>query len=206
MRSFSPTCCFDFHSLRLRAARMATVFATLLTLALTGNATAESEGAMPDYKIGPEDILEVSVWKEPDLQRQVVVRPDGGISFPLVGNVQAVGKSPVELEQAIKAKLDEYIPNAVVTVSVIEIRGLRIYVAGKVSRPGQYVVGRYIDVLQAITLAGGLTPFADESGIQIIRRSGDTEQIFRFNYAKVKRGRDLNQNIILQADDTVVVP
>jgi len=162
--------------------------------------------APPDYRISAEDVLDISVWKEPDLQRQVIVRPDGGISFPLAGDVQAAGKTAQELEAAITERLETYIPGAVVTVSVVELRGLRIYVSGKVRNPSQYTVGRYVDVLQAITLAGGLTPFADESNIQVIRRSESGEQIFKFDYSEVKRGRKLEQNIMLQADDVVVVP
>lgn len=169
------------------------------------SALAES-ATIPDYRISAEDVLEISVWKEPDLQRQVIVRPDGGISFPLVGDLVAAGQTPEELVQAITDRLDRFIPDAVVTVSVIELKGLRIYVSGKVRNPGQFLVGRYVDVLQAITLAGGLTPFADENGIQVIRRTDAGEEIFKFNYARVKRGRDLAQNIMLQADDVVVVP
>ena len=103
-------------------------------------------------------------------------------------------------------RLQEYIPDAVVTVSVLEIRGLRIYVSGNVTSPGQYTVGRYVDVLQAITLAGGLNPFADRNSIRVIRRKDGGEEVFRFNYGQVQRGVNLEQNILLQPDDVVVVP
>ena len=167
---------------------------------------AAAQDGRPDYRISPEDVLEISVWREEDLQREVIVRPDGGISFPLAGDVRAAGKTPKELEADITTKLQTYIPDAVVTVSVVELRGLRVYVSGKVQNPGQFVVGRYIDVLQAITLAGGLTPFADQDGIHVIRRTADGEQVFEFDYAAVQRGRKLDQNILLQSDDIVVVP
>ncbi len=179
------------------------VAAVLLLLALVPNGWSE---AMPDYRISAEDLLEISVWKEEDLQKEVIVRPDGGISFPLAGNVQAAGLTPHELEESISRGLQEFIPDAVVTVSVLEIRGLRIYVSGNVTAPGQYTVGRYVDVLQAITLAGGLTPFADRNSIRVIRRDEEGERVFRFNYGQVQRGVNLEQNILLQPDDVVVVP
>jgi polysaccharide biosynthesis/export protein len=161
---------------------------------------------LPDYRISPEDLLEISVWREEDLQGQVVVRPDGGISFPLVGDIKAAGKSPAELQAEITQRLEAYIPDAVVTVSIVELRGLRIYVSGQVQNPGQYTVGRYVDVLQALSLAGGLTPFADDRSISIIRRVDGREVVYGFNYREVQRGRNLKQNIMLEPDDVVVVP
>jgi len=178
------------------------LIATLL-LSSAGLAAAESADG---YRISPEDVLEISVWKEPDLQRKVVVRPDGGLSFPLAGDMQAAGLTPIELENAITAKLQDYIPEALVTVSVLEIKGLRIYVTGKVKSPGQYLLGRYVDVLQALTMAGGLSTFADTSDIRVIRREGDGEVVYRFNYKEVEAGKNLKQNIVLRADDIVVVP
>ena len=169
-------------------------------------AAVNGSAQLPDYRISPEDVLEISVWREEDLQGQVVVRPDGGISFPLVGDIKAAGKSPSELQAEITSRLEAYIPDAVVTVSVVELRGLRIYVSGRVQNPGQYTVGRYVDVLQAISLAGGLTPFADDRSISVIRRVDGREVVFDFNYREVQRGRNLKQNIILQPDDIVVVP
>ena len=188
--------------------RMPALMLALIALLSTlgGNAWSAERQAMPEYRISPEDVLEVSVWKEPDLQREVIVRPDGGISFPLAGDMQAAGKTPKELESAITERLKTYIPDAVVTVSVMELRGLRIYVSGKVRNPGQFTVGRYIDVLQAISLAGGLTPFADDNNIHVIRRTSDGEQVFEFDYNAVHRGRNLEQNILLESDDIVVVP
>jgi len=168
--------------------------------------SAFGQDGPPGYRISPEDVLEISVWKEEDLQREVIVRPDGGISFPLVGDIQAAGKTTEELQQDITGSLETYIPDAVVTVSVVELRGMRVYVSGKVRNPGQFVVGRYIDVLQAITLAGGLTPFADQNDIHVIRRTEQGEQVFDFDYKAVQRGRKLEQNIRLESDDIVVVP
>ena len=158
------------------------------------------------YKIEPEDVLEIHVWKEEELQKEVVVRPDGGVSFPLVGTVHAAGKTTSELESALVKQLSEYIRDVVVTVAVKELNGLRIYVNGKVKNPGEYELGRYVDVLQALSLAGGLTPFADGNDIRILRREEGREVMFRFNYGQVQKGRKLEQNIVLQPNDIVLVP
>ena len=180
------------------------IFGTFfLAYSLMVNAEEANEN---EYIISAEDVLEVSVWKEPDLSRQVIVRPDGGISVPLVGDVLAAGRTPEQLKAAITTELSEFIPDAVVTVSVLELRGMRIYVTGQVRSPGQFVVGRYIDVLQAITLAGGLTPFADKNDIKIVRREEGREVIHRFRYGQVERGVKLEQNIVLRTDDVIVVP
>ena len=174
--------------------RVATTISALLgTLLLCCGiaANAQSPEFERDYRISAEDVLEISVWKEPDLQREVTVRPDGGVSFPLAGNILAAGLTPKELEASITKLLVAYIPDAVVSVSVIDIQGLRVYVSGKVQNPGQFVVGRYVDVLQALTLAGGLTPFADEKNIQVIRHTPNGDQVFKFNYAQVKKGKKI---------------
>lgn len=185
-------------------------FLVLLLLAgLSPGATAEepSSGRTPpsDYSIGPEDMLEVSVWREEDLQRQVLVRPDGKISFPLAGDIPAAGRTTEQVQQDISERLKRYIPEPVVTVTVVTIGG-KIYVIGQVSNPGAYVIGRYVDVLQALTLAGGLTPFASENKIKVLRREGGREVVFPFEYADVKKGKNLEQNVILRGGDTVVVP
>ncbi len=169
-------------------------------------AADEPVSAPPDYRIAAEDVLQISVWKEEGLEREVIVRPDGGVSFPLAGNVIAAGKTPSEVEAEIATRLQRFIPDAVVTVSVVRLQGMRVYVTGQVKNPGQFTVGRYVDVLQAITLAGGLTPFAKDGDIKIIRREGGREVIHKFNFGEVRRGDNLSQNIVLQTDDVVVVP
>ena len=179
----------------------------LFAAALAGSVHAAGMDVdMNTYKIEPEDVIEIYVWKEEELQREVVVRPDGGVSFPLVGTVHAAGKTTSELETSLTAKLSEYIPDAVVSVSVKELNGLRIYVDGKVKNPGEFQLGRYVDVLQALSLAGGLTPFADGSDIRILRRIDGKEVMYRFNYGQVQRGKKLEQNIVLQPNDVVLVP
>jgi polysaccharide biosynthesis/export protein len=192
--------------LTLAASLLVAALFTATSPTLAAEPVSGTNAQLPDYRISPEDVLDISVWREDDLQGQVIVRPDGGISFPLVGDIRAAGKSPAELQAEITQRLEAYIPDAVVTVSVAEIRGLRIYVSGRVQNPGQYTVGRYVDVLQAISLAGGLTPFADERSISVIRRENGREVVYRFNYREVQRGRNLKQNILLQPDDVVVVP
>ena len=158
------------------------------------------------YLIGPGDMLSISVWKEEGLQKEVLVKPDGNITFPLVGNIKAGGLSTEALTDLIVAKLKSYIPNPNVTVSVLQSASNRIYVIGQVNRPGQFVTSQYMDVLQALTLAGGLTPYADSGDIKILRRTDKGREIFEFDYDDVVSGERMDMNILLKAGDTVVVP
>lgn len=160
----------------------------------------------PEYLIEPEDTLNISVWKEEGLQKDVLVRPDGGISFPLVGDLIAAGKSTSQIQTEITTKLKKYIPQPVVTVSLLKLAGYKVYVLGKVNKPGQFIVGSYVDVMQVLTLAGGLTPYASENDVKIIRRINGKEIVFPFEYSEVKSGERLQQNIILKSGDVVVVP
>ena len=182
----------------------------LMTIAWVGLSLAGIQlshaAASQEYRINPEDVLEISVWKEEDLQKTVTVRPDGGITLPLVGNQQAAGKTTSELQADLTEAIDEFIPDPVVTVSVAEIRGYKVYITGQVTQPGEYLMGSYIDVLQALTMAGGVTAFADQNDIRIIRRQGGRTETLKFNYAQVQKGRNLEQNIVLKAGDTIVVP
>jgi polysaccharide export outer membrane protein len=158
------------------------------------------------YKLRPGDVLQVSVWKETDLQGEVLIRPDGGISFALAGDLQAAGHTVAELTSMLETRIRKLIPDAVVTVAVKTAGGNRVYVIGKVNRPGDFPLIGPIDVMQALTLAGGATPFADISDIRILRRDGEHETSIRFHYGDIARGRRLDQNILLQNGDTVVVP
>jgi len=168
--------------------------------------TLLAAGADVDYVIQPGDVLLVSVWREPDLQQTVLVRPDGGISFPLAGDLQAAGKTIAQVTEALTSKIIKYIPSPVVTVTLQENLGNRIYVTGKVAKPGVYLINQYVDVLQALSMAGGLTPFADRAKIKILRREGGAEQVLPFNYKQVEKGQGLEQNIRLRPGDTVLVP
>lgn len=159
------------------------------------------------YRIQPGDVLMVSVWKEQDLMAEVLVRPDGGMSFPLVGDVRASGRTVDELRTLVDERLAKFIPDPSVTVAVKQIGGNRVYVLGKVNRPGEFMFSHPIDVMQALSLAGGATSFAGLDDIQILRREpGGKQTARRFRYSEVERGRSLEQNIVLKSGDTVVVP
>jgi len=187
--------------------RFSAVRIALLAVALVLPAVVSAQQvAGLEYRIGPEDVLHISVWKEKDLDRMVLVRPDGGISFPLVGDMQVSGRTPLEVQDEIRSRLQRYVPDAEVTVSVDKISGYTVFVLGEVNNPGQFTLGRYVDVVQALTLAGGTTPYASERNMQILRRQDGREVTYRFDFRDIKRGRQLDQNIILQSGDVVVVP
>jgi len=160
-----------------------------------------------NYHLQPGDLLTVSVWKEKDLQLDVLVRPDGGLSFPLAGEIRAEGQTVDAVRKAIADRLQRYIPDPVVTVAVKSIGGNRIYVIGKVARPGEFPFARALDVMQALSLAGGATPFAALNEIVILHRDNQgAERVMRFRYSDVARGQKLEQNVVLESGDTVVVP
>jgi polysaccharide biosynthesis/export protein len=163
-------------------------------------------GVGSDYQVQPGDVLQVSVWKEQDLTMEVLVRPDGAFSYPLVGDLVATGKTVDQLRIDITDRLKRYIPNPVVTVATKAIGGNHVYVVGKVQRPGEYPFARPLDVMQALSLAGGTTPYASLNDIVILHRENGAQRAIRFRYLQVARGRDLGQNIVLQSGDTVVVP
>lgn len=158
------------------------------------------------YLIQPGDVLQVSVWKEPDLQQEVLVRPDGGISFPLAGDLSVNGLSVAQVADAIAEQIKRYIPDPVVTVVTKAIGGNKVYVVGKVNRPGEFQFSRPLDVMQALSMAGGTTPFASLSDIRILRREGGKQLAVRFDYTDIENGKALDKNILLRSGDTVVVP
>jgi polysaccharide export outer membrane protein len=172
-----------------------------------GEAVAVSEPApVGGYKLQPGDVLIVSVWKETDLQSDVLIRPDGGISFPLAGELAAAGRTVAELTTALEGRVRKFIPDAVVTVTVKSSTGNRIYVVGKVAHPGDFPLVGSVDIVQALSMAGGATPFADTNAIRVLRRDGIQQVSIRFRYGDIEHGRRLSQNILLQSGDTVVVP
>jgi polysaccharide export outer membrane protein len=159
------------------------------------------------YLLAPGDLLEISVWKEEGMQQQqILVAPDGNITFPLAGTIMAAGKPISALEAEVAHKLAEYIADPVVNVKLHQNGGNTIFVVGKVNKPGQFPVNRRIDVMQALSLAGGLTVYADEDSINVLRRVGNEIKVFPFDYADVLNGKHLDQNILLEAGDTVTVP
>jgi polysaccharide export outer membrane protein len=180
----------------------------MLCLSATSAASADTLSAPVDagYLVQPGDTLQVSVWKEQELQGEVLVRPDGGMNFPLAGELVAAGRTVEEIRKELQTRLTKYIPDPVVTVVVRKADGSRIFVVGKVNRPGDFALFRPIDVMQALSLAGGTTPFANVNEIRVLRREGGHQVVFRFRYDDVRRGRDLSQNILLSSGDTVVVP
>lgn len=158
------------------------------------------------YLIGPEDVLEISVWKDENLSKQVIVRPDGKISLPLIGDIQAGGKTTNEVSEEITEKLKNFIPEPTVTVTVASIHSFKIYIIGNISRSGEFSLGRQINVLQALAMAGGLGEFASSKKIMIIRKKGKKQVKIPFNYKEVLEGENIEQNIYLQRGDVIVVP
>lgn len=158
------------------------------------------------YRINAGDRLEISVWQEPDLQREVLVRPDGGISFPLAGELLAETRTVAQVREELQSRLQRYIPDIVLTVTVTDVSGNRIFVIGQVNDPGVFIMNPELDVMQALSLAGGTTPFASLKDIRILRRKGGERTSLAFDFNAVSRGRSLDQNIVLQSGDVVVVP
>ena len=158
------------------------------------------------YKIGCGDILEIITWKEGDFTREVSVRIDGMITFPLLDDIQAAGKTPLQLKKDIETKLKEFIDNPVVTVNVINPLSQRFYILGEVVRTGEYQLVKKLTVLQAFALAGGFTEWASKKEIILLRIVDNKEKIIRVNYKNIIKGKDYSQNILIKADDTIIVP
>jgi polysaccharide export outer membrane protein len=173
--------------------------------AQAGHPAAGSRDA--EYVIGPADVVAVTVWKEPDISRTLPVRPDGKISLPLVGELQASGLTASKLQDVITQKLKDYIENPQVNVVVQEVKSRSFNIVGKVSKTGSFELAKPTSVLDAIALAGGFQDFAKVSKIYVLRRMPDgSQKMLPFNYKQVIKGKQLNQNIELQSGDTVVVP
>jgi polysaccharide export outer membrane protein len=191
----------------MQRALILSALALLSAPATDTHAAAAQEAAVgAGYQVQPGDVLTVTVWKETDLTGDLLVRPDFGLSFPLVGELDARGKTVDQLRAEIAERLKKYIPSPVVTVATKAVAGNHIYVVGKVQRPGEYPVVRNVDVMQALSLAGGATPFAAVNDIIVLRRAAAGQIVLHFQYNDVARGRDLGQNVVLQPGDTVVVP
>ncbi|MBN2320627.1 MAG: polysaccharide biosynthesis/export family protein [Acidobacteria bacterium] len=159
-----------------------------------------------DFVIGLEDTLAVSVWREPELSvKEVMVRPDGKISLPLIGDVVASGLTTKQLQESVTEKYTEYVSNPTVSVVILRIASLTVTVQGQVAKPGVYYLGSPMTVLELLARAGGLREYADEKDIAIIRKEGK-KKFFRFNYKDVSKGKNLQQNITLQNGDIIIVP
>ncbi|MGA7860328.1 MAG: polysaccharide biosynthesis/export family protein [Thermoplasmata archaeon] len=168
-----------------------------------------SQGVHSDnsYVIGANDVLAINVWKEPDISRSVPVRSDGKISLPLVGELTASGQTPLQLEQEITKRLQNYISEPEVTVIVTDSKSQKVNILGMVVRPGAYLLTSSTTVLDAIAMAGGFKDFAKQKSVYVLRQTPDgTQKKIPFNYKEAIRGQNPDQNIHLQAGDTVVIP
>ncbi len=183
------------------------------TVPVLSEGIAPAEASLPakasvdeGYLIGPGDVLDISVWKDEALTRSCVVRPDGSISFPLIGDVRASGRTVSQLKAEMERKIDRYVPQATLLLEVKQINSLIIYVIGKVNIPGRIVLTVDVNVLQALATAGGLNPFAKRDKIKIFRQGTNETIIFPFDYDSVVEGKRLEQNIHLKRGDVVVIP
>ena len=158
-----------------------------------------------DYRIGPGDILEISVWKNEDLSRIVVVLPDGTISFPLVGRFVAGGKTVEQLKKEMEIKISRYVPEPEMTIIIQQVNSMVVYVIGKVNRPGHFPLNRNIDVLQALSMAGGLNIFANPKDIRIFRKTPEKTMVMTFDYDSLTEDNYLEGNVLLKAGDVIVV-
>lgn len=190
----------------LRQLSALAALAVLAIPALPATAAEHSQGGPPGYGVNPGDVLVITVWKEEDLQRQVLVLPDGTISFPLAGDLDAAGKTVAQIRDELTERLSRYIPEPVVTVTVDQVLGNRYYVLGQVQRPGEFVAGSQLDVSQALAMAGGFTAFAQVNDIKVLRRDSGVLRAIEFRYGDIEKGKDLQQNIVLQPGDVIVVP
>jgi polysaccharide biosynthesis/export protein len=163
-------------------------------------------GSDAEYKIGPQDLLRIDVWKELEITRTVPVRPDGKISLPLLNDVQAAGLTPMELSGVISDGLKKYMTNPQVTVTVAEINSRRVFVTGEVARPGAFPLLPNMKVLHALSSAGGFTQFAKLKGIYVLRMEEGKQVKYPFNYKEVLSGKKPEQDILLQPGDVIVVP
>lgn len=193
---------------------MLRVSALLLALALAPAALAQSpakpgaggdNGLVTDYRIGPEDVLQILVWKNDAMSRVVPVRPDGKISLPLLNDIQAAGLTPMQLRESLMAKLVEYIPTPEVSVIVNEVRSFKVSVMGEVPRPGRYELKSSTTVLDVLAQAGGFNQFSARARIFVLRPDGKNMSRINFNYNKAVSGNE-QENFYLQPGDIVVVP
>lgn len=177
----------------------------IFALSAASNEKAEMKH-LPEYLIGSGDKLEISVWKDDSLTRIVTVRPDGKISFPLIGQVKVSGKTVAQVKEGLEAKIKRFIPETELNVDVREINSMKIYIIGKVNKPGYFVLSENIDVLQALAIAGGINTFAKKNKIKIFRKTMNKTDIILFKYSDVTNGENLEMNIQLKPGDVVFVP
>jgi polysaccharide export outer membrane protein len=170
------------------------------------NAARPSVEVPAEYVIGPEDVLGINFWRDTDMTGDVTVRPDGRITLPLIGDISAIGLTPGALKEQITKVAAKLIEDPSVTVVVRAINSRKVFITGEVTTPNAYPLSRELTVMQLITLAGGLSEYADKKKITILRTESGKQQVFKFNYQDVSKGKNLAQNIVLKPGDTVVVP
>jgi len=186
---------------------MLQVFKLVLFVSLVFNLNlSQAAEEKTGYRINAGDVLEISVWKEDELQREIRVLPDGKISFPLVGEIAVSGTTLTVVREQLVKKLSEYITDPVVNISVKSSEGNSVYVIGQVKQPGQFIMYQPLDVMQVLSLAGGLTTFAKANDIRILRRTEKGPTSIEFEYGELEDGDELESNIVLKSGDVVVVP
>jgi len=184
------------------------VLVLIASVTLMSVAQAEENVAWPvkDYVIGPGDVLDIAVWKEEALTKLVTVLPDGKISFPLIGEVKAAGKTVAVLHKELEVKLNRFAPDVSLSMVVSQVNSMLIYVIGRVNSPGRFALNTNVNVLQALAMAGGLNRFAKRGKIKIFREESGQTKTFSFDYAEVAKGEAIEQNIHLKRGDVIVVP
>lgn len=182
------------------------VFGKWVAFFFTALLLASSPAWTADYIIGPGDQLGIEVWKDAALTRVVTVLPDGKISFPLIGELEAGGKTVAQLKKEIEEKIARYVPDSTTTVEVRQMNSLHIYVLGRVNAPGRTILNSNVNVLQALAIAGGPNTFANRTRIRIFRQEGGKTLSFPFNYDDVTAGKELQMNIELKRGDVIFVP
>ncbi len=185
-------------------------FLFILSSAFTPARLSFAENKVPDknsYVIGCGDMLEITTWKEEDFTlEEAFVRIDGKITFPLLDDVQAAGKTPMQLKNIIQAKLKDYVDSPTVTVNVSNPNSQRFYILGEIARTGEYPLIKQLTVLQAFALAGGFTEWAAKKEIILMRKENGKSKQYRVNYKDIAKGKNLDQNVLIRADDTIIVP
>jgi polysaccharide export outer membrane protein len=196
------------HAFR-RAARPAALSVGIITLIALGclASRALQAQALPDYKLHPGDKLILGVYDDPKLMPQeITITPDGKVSYPLVGEIMAAGKTVEQVRSEMETRLKKYISEPIATVMVTQVQGNVVYVIGQVNKPGFFIMNPTLNVLQALALAGGGNPYAKLDSIVIIRSSGAAQRTLHFRYSGVSNGKELEENVQLESGDVVVVP
>jgi polysaccharide biosynthesis/export protein len=183
-----------------------TLFISFFSLQTFAADTQQNTQAQSEYVIGPGDVLMVSIWKDESLTQEVIVLPDGTISFPLIGVIKAEDKTLAELKTEIEKRIKKYVPDPVLWITVRNMNSAYIYILGRVNNPGRFLLNSRVNVLQGLAIAGGLNPFADNNDIKIFRTEENGTKLIRFRYNDVIKGKNLEGNITLKRGDVIIVP